>query len=317
MRGSKKFLIIPLWLALVGCKKDSSLSLVFEEIRLPISEDITCVWFTDSLHGFATAGAAWVRGHILSTRDGGNTWRVDTTVVNRLECVMFDRFGVGYAVGLHGLALIRWPNEPYWYTFRTDYNWHRSAFFWSYRHALLVSGEGFHGGLIRKLGPEVWYIDTLHTFTNSLYDVWMTDSLTGVVVGMGWVLRTEDGGLTWLRQPPRGDQFCSVHFPCPTTGYICGRSGTLLKTTDGGRSWQSLHRKGSFGQSSLRALWFVSEQEGFLVGDAGLLWQTTDGGRSWTPISGLPKDINATNIFVLGRTGWITADAARIFRFRY
>jgi photosystem II stability/assembly factor-like uncharacterized protein len=292
---------------------------LFEEVRVPISEDVTSVWFTDSLRGFATAGAAWVRGHLLSSQDGGRSWRVDTTVVNRLEHVMFDSFGVGYAVGLHGLALIRWPDDPHWRTFRTDYNWHRSAFFWSYRHAVLVSGEGFQGGRVRKLWPEVWYVDTLHTFVNSLYGVWMTDSLTGCAVGLGWVLRTEDGGRSWQRQTPRGDLFCSVHFPSPRVGYICGRSGTLLKTTDGGRSWQTIRQGSSMGQryQPFRALWFVSERQGFLVGDGGLFWHTDDGGHSWTPLRCLPANANATSVFVRERTGWITADAGRIYRFEY
>ncbi len=314
----RAFLLL-LWVLAGGCRKDALPLLAFEEVRAPVSEDITSVWFTDSLHGFATAGAAWVRGHLLSTQDGGRSWRADTTVVNRLEHVMFDSFGVGYAVGLHGLALIRWPDDPHWHTFRTDYNWHRSAFFWSYRHAVLVSGDGFQVGLVRKLWPEVWYIDTLHTFVNSLYDVWMTDSLTGCAVGLGWVLHTDDGGRSWQRQSPRGDLFCSVHFPSPRVGYICGRNGTLLKTTDGGQSWQTIRQGGSTGQrhQPFRALWFVSEQRGFLVGDGGLFWCTDDGGRSWTPLCGLPANANATNVFALEHRGWITADAGRIYRFEY
>lgn len=303
----------------VSCRKEALSPRALEEIQMPVSEDITSVWFVDSLRGFATAGAAWVRGHLLSTEDGGRTWRLDTTVVNRLERVRFDSFGVGYAVGLHGLALIRWPSAPHWYTFRTDYNWHRSAFFWSYRHAVLVSGDGFQGGLVRKLGPEVWYVDTIHAFANSLYDVWMTDSLVGFAVGLGWVLRTEDGGRSWHRQLPRGDSFCSVHFPSPQVGYICGRSGTLLKTTDGGRSWKTLRQGASTGQrhQPFRALWFASEQRGFLVGDGGLFWRTDDGGHSWIPLRGLPANAYPTNVFALPNIGWISADAGRVYRFEY
>ncbi len=302
-----------------SCRKDSLELTVLEQAQVPVAEDITSVWFTDSLRGFATAGAAWVRGHILSTADGGRSWRVDTTLVNRMEQVMFDSFGVGYAVGLHGLALIRWPDDPLWYTFRTDYNWHRSAYFWSYRHAILTSGEGLQDGILRKLGPEVWYTDTLHRFTNGLCDVWMTDSLTGFAVGVGLVLRTEDGGRSWQRLPLRGETFCSVHFPSPQVGYICGRNGTLLKTTDGGLSWRRLRqgKPAGISEERFRALWFVSEQEGYLVGDAGLFWHTDDGGQSWLKIKGLPPSANATNVFAVGQRGWISADAGKIYRFEH
>ncbi len=304
-----------LLLSIQGCQKETWKPVSVEAGSVPVSEDITSVWFTDSLRGFATAGAAWVCGHILSTQDGGRTWQRDTTVVNRLEHVMFDSTGVGFAVGLHGLALIRWPEDPTWYTFRTDYQWHRSAYFWSYRHALLVSGDGFHGGVVRKLGPEVWYIDTLHQFVNSFYDTWMTDSLTGWAVGMGWVLRTDDGGRTWQRQSPRGDLFCSVHFPSPRVGYICGRHGTLLKSTDGGRSWQTLRAGGANGPA-FRDLWFVSEQRGYIVGDEGLFWRTDDGGHLWTRLEGLPTSVYANDVFAIDNCGWIAADAGRIFRFK-
>ncbi len=314
-----RLLVFLAWLVLaLGCQKDVLTLRVFEAGSVPVSEDVTSVWFLDSLRGFATAGAAWIRGHVLASEDGGRTWYLDTTVVNRLERVMFDSHGVGFVVGLHGLAMIRWPGDSTWYTFRTDYNWHRSAYFWSYRHAVLVSGDGFQGGILRKLGPEVWYVDTLHRFVNSLYDVWMTDSLTGCAVGLGWVLRTEDGGRSWQRQPPRGDLFCSVHFPSAQVGYVCGRGGTLLKTTDGGRTWQVLREGGSIGHSqSFRALWFTSDQHGFLVGDGGLFWHTVDGGRSWLPVHGLPRTVNAARVFAHAGRGWIAADAGRIYRFEY
>ncbi len=314
-----RYLLIGFLAIALGCQKDGLPLPLFEAARVPIADDITSVWLVDSLRGFATAGAPWVRGYILTTEDGGRTWRVDTQVVNRLERVMFDTNGVGYAIGLHGLALLRWPDDTVWRTFRTDYNWHRGAYFWSYRHGVLVSGEGFQGGILRKLGPEVWYVDTLHHFVNGLHDIWMTDSLTGCAVGLGWVLRTEDGGRTWQRQPPRGDFFCSVHFPTARVGYICGQGGALLRTEDGGRTWDWLRQGKGIGPNSraFRALWFVSEQRGFLVGDGGLFWQTTDGGRSWEALRGLPASANATRIFACDGHGWIAAQGGRIFRFEY
>jgi hypothetical protein len=52
--------------------------------------------------------------------------------------------------------------------------------------------------------------------------------------------------------------------------------GTILATSDGGRTWARVWR----GARELRDVDFVSAQTGWALGD-GLLLATTDGGRSW------------------------------------
>ena len=309
-----------IWLGilLAACQKDPLPLPVFRELSVPVSHDLTAVWFTDSLRGFVTGGTPWQIGVLLSTTDGGQAWQIDTAVDNRLEDVMFDTEGRGYACGMNGAALVRWAHAPHWHPFRRDYTWSRGCFFWNARHGVVVSGEGFQGGKIRKLGPDaIWFQDTLHHFENALSAVWLTDSLTAHAVGIGWVLRSDDGGRTWHRLPPTGDFFQSIHFPSPTTGYICGNSGTLLKTTDAGQTWRVIRKGGSAGKRKqpFRAVWFVSEEKGYLVGDGGLFWRTENGGLDWIPLAGLPESVDASDIFVLGNCGWITADGGRMFSF--
>ncbi|MBK9336761.1 MAG: hypothetical protein IPM98_09265 [Lewinellaceae bacterium] len=301
-----------------ACQKAPLPLPVFRELTMPVSDDMTSVWFADSLLGFATAGTPFQRGILLSTTDGGQNWQTDTVVNNRLECVMLDAAGRGYACGMDGLALVRWTNEPHWYPFRVDYAWNRGCFFLDEHCGVIVAGEGFQTGQARKLGPEaIWILDTLHYFPNALSAVWMSDSLTAHAAGLGWVLRSDNGGRSWERLPHTNDFFRSVHFPSPTTGYICGSSGTLLKTTDNGRTWHTIRTGGSVGRRNqpFRAVWFTSEEKGYLVGDSGLLWRTENGGADWTPLGGLPPSADAADIFVLGNKGWIAADKGRMFYF--
>ncbi|MBK6933145.1 MAG: hypothetical protein IPH12_20635 [Saprospirales bacterium] len=303
---------------LYACGKEPLALPVFREVPVPVAYDLTAVWFTDSLHGSITAGAPWERGVLLSSTDGGRHWQADTVVNNRLDCVMFDAAGRGYACGMDGLALVRWAGQGHWYPFRLDYCWNRSCFFWDDHHGVLVAGEGFQTGLARKMGPAaLWVLDTLWTFPNALSAVWYADSLTVCAVGLGWLLRSENGGRTWERLPYTDDFFQSIHFPSPTTGYVCGSAGSVLKTTDAGRSWRTIREGGSLGRrhAPFRALWFVSPEKGFLVGDEGLFWRTENGGGDWTPLAGLPTDADATDIFVQGRRGWITAKGGRLFYF--
>jgi len=311
--------ICTLALLFSACGKDPQIPLpVFRELPLPTTDDLTSVWFTDSLHGYATAGTPWQSGAILSTTDGGQHWQTDTLLDNRMECVMFDAAGRGYVCGMDGLALVRWADAPHWHPFRMDYAWSRSCFFWNERHGIIVSGEGFETGKARKLGPDaIWFQDTVHQFPNALSAVWLSDSLTAHAVGLGWVLRSDNGGRSWQRLPPTGDFFRSVHFPTPTTGYICGHQGTILKTTDKGQNWYTIREGGTFGSTNqpFRALWFTSAERGYAVGDGGLLWRTENGGTDWTPLAGLPESADASDVFVLGRRGWITTDGGRMFYF--
>ena len=305
-------------LCVSACRKDTLPLPLFRELDIPARHDLTAVWFTDSLHGIATSGSPWTAGELLSTADGGQSWHLDTTVHNRLECVMFDQNGQGYACGMDGLVLHRPPGLPHWYTLRADFTWNRSCYFWDDRHGVVVVGEGFEGGAARKLGPEaLWLEDTILAFPNALSAVWYSDSLTVHAAGLGYVLRSDDGGRSWSRLDARDDFFCSVHFPTPDTGYICGQSGSLLKTIDAGRHWQTLRKGASLGakNQTFRALWFTSADKGYLVGDGGLLWRTLNGGLDWTPLAGLPDSADATDIFVLGQRGWITTLGGRMFYF--
>ncbi|MBL7775701.1 MAG: hypothetical protein JNK89_06835, partial [Saprospiraceae bacterium] len=171
-------------LLLVGCKEDPLSLPIFHEISSPTPYDLTAVWFADSLCGYLTAGAAWTRGELWSTIDGGVHWQLDTAVGSRLEGVVFDADGNGYACGQDGLLLLRYAGTAHWYPVRYDYVWHRSCAFRNLGQGLIVSGEGFQGGGIRKLGPDApWSLDTTLLFPNALSSLCYSDSQTVHAVG--------------------------------------------------------------------------------------------------------------------------------------
>lgn len=303
----------------LGCKKEAVSLSVFRELKAPAgTDDLTSVWFSDSLRGVVAGGVIWERGVVLSTADGGETWQTDTLLGKRMECVMFDAGGQAYVCGQDGLVLHRPSGLRSWYPLRVDFCWNRSCYFWDGRRGVVVAGEGFQGGLARKLGPEaLWVVDTLVPFPNALSTVWFSDSATVHAAGLGYVLRSDDGGLHWERHNITGDFYQSIHFPSSATGYICGSGGTILKTTNGGQSWQTIREGGSLGSKNrpFRAIWFTSAEKGYLVGDNGLFWRTENGGRDWTVLTGLPEAVDATDVFVLGSRGWITGLGGRLYYF--
>lgn len=63
------------------------------------------------------------------------------------------------------------------------------------------------------------------------------------------------------------------------TVFTCGHNGVIMKTEDGGNSWQEKYRNEG---NCLYNLCFVNDEVGFAYGD--VLVKTTDGGNSWSLI---------------------------------
>ena len=61
-------------------------------------------------------------------------------------------------------------------------------------------------------------------------------------------------------------------------GYLSGQDGLVMRTTDGGTSWQRLNSRTRL---FIFALSFSDRLHGFLVGDRSLVLSTADGGESF------------------------------------
>ncbi|MDQ3194518.1 MAG: T9SS type A sorting domain-containing protein [Bacteroidota bacterium] len=63
---------------------------------------------------------------------------------------------------------------------------------------------------------------------------------------------------------------------------MCGDTGTILKTTDGGGSW-SFQNAGA--ANNLNGIYFTDLNTGVAVGDTGKILRTTNGGNNWQTIT--------------------------------
>jgi photosystem II stability/assembly factor-like uncharacterized protein len=98
-------------------------------------------------------------------------------------------------------------------------------------------------------------------------------------------------GAGWVAQNSgTGANLNAVSFVDANTGTIVGDSGTILHTTDGGRTW-SAQTSGT--TSFLSGVSFVDANNGTAVGTGETILHTTDGGVTWTtqdaatPLTGL------------------------------
>ena len=110
---------------------------------------------------------------------------------------------------------------------------------------------------------------------------------------------SHDGGINFILN--RYGIFRTVHFQNPTTGYLAGPSGTMVKTNDAGLTWSQL----STGTTQLvRDVYFPNGQIGFIVGDNGLLRKTSNAGASWQALYSGTSTSLAAVYFTSSTTGY-------------
>src|SRR6185295_13856582 len=104
---------------------------------------------------------------------------------------------------------------------------------------------------------------------------------------VGWVtgansvvLRTDDGGETWVHQMSGVLNTVSlkdVKFADATRAVAVGSGGVVLKSSDGGGG-------ANITTNTLNGVAFANATRGWTVGDAGTMFLTNDAGDTWTQL---------------------------------
>lgn len=103
----------------------------------------------------------------------------------------------------------------------------------------------------------------------------------------------------------------SVHFISQTVGFVCGNAGTLLKTTNGGNSFQSVVLQHA---QQLNRVYFSTNNNGYIVGNDGLILKTNNGGTTWDSIySGVMQSLSVVN-FINARVGFVGGQGGVILK---
>jgi photosystem II stability/assembly factor-like uncharacterized protein len=160
-----------------------------------------------------------------------------------------------------------------------------------------------------------------------------------VAVGeRGHILHSDDAGRTWTQPPaPASANLTAVCFADEKNGWAVGHVETILRTRDGGGSWELVHFEPANPQPLLDVACADSER-GVAVGAYGVVYVTTDGGAVWSqvpfepePLPGAekvepaPDDMEAEvdlgfefhlNAIARGPAGrmYVGAEAGRLFR---
>jgi len=174
--------------------------------------------------------------------------------------------------------------------------------------------------------------------------IYFVDVKTGWVVGgLGKILYTHNGGITWKEQHsgPAGLYLMAVHFADRKRGWAAGRGNIILYTNNGGEKWSLQHgippvslekthyeEKGwvsGYGETkrnipplpAIEGIYFSDSVNGWAVGSSGKIFATVDGGLSWTTLDS-ETDVTLFDVhFVNPERGWITGSRGTILSSRY
>lgn len=115
-------------------------------------------------------------------------------------------------------------------------------------------------------------------------------------------------GTLYAQQKVTEDLF-SVSFPNERQGWACGRWGTVVHTTDGGKTWKRQHPGTDL---TLSSIYFVDPEYGWAVGDEGAIIHSKDGGKTWrkqkSPVAFRLMDV----YFETPMNGWIVTEQTHI-----
>lgn len=239
--------------------------LSWQKQATPTGVPLYCIYFLDSLEGFAVGGESEcagggcvVRGAVmLHTKDGGANWEkilLPATQKIALTSICFATESTGFAVG---------------------------------GHSIFITHDRGHS----------WKETILSELNGTMVDVEFADALTGLIsCSQGKMARTVDGGLHWTITIPFDEtQWYKLSKVDAHTIFIAGQS-YIGKSENFGESWAGLPAN----PGPIYTLHFNTALEGYTFGmgyysggdfghNYGSIYYTSDGGATWTVNNKLTK----------------------------
>ncbi|MBE2226747.1 MAG: T9SS type A sorting domain-containing protein [Ignavibacteria bacterium] len=132
---------------------------------------------------------------------------------------------------------------------------------------------------------------------NSLSDVVISGVTTCWAFGNGLVLKSTNSGTNWSKLTAPNRFWNTAYFMNDNTGWICGSTDTVLKTTNGGGNW-IIQENNLYANSYNYGIQFTSSLLGFMCGydditQKGYIIRTINGGTSWAEVLSAGATVHA------------------------
>jgi photosystem II stability/assembly factor-like uncharacterized protein len=307
-----------------------------EHDSLCVYQELGVLHFCDSLHGWI-AGSVFSGGSegvVLGTTDGGSNWRLN-------YCGYVGRFGQldfvdpenGWALDKDHAAILHSADSGlHWEAqYTTDPSLLHDIHAINARRALAIGQSGIVANdayltiLLTTDSGQTWRNQTSIT-ANDFHDICFADAEKGWVVGdSGMILHITNGGANGFasfeqQQSGTRQQLTGVDFFDDKLGLAVGtgisfdsygngtRTGIILRTVDGGQSWDSIPQVMNF---CMKSVHFSDAQNAWALrgchwSEQGAILHSADTGLIWIELeSPAGTDEYVCDIrFVGATTGW-------------
>jgi photosystem II stability/assembly factor-like uncharacterized protein len=303
-----------------GCSKSE------KKMEMPDIKIIT----RENVHGVIAPddNNIWITGNygtIYHSSDGGGNWaKQDSGVDLSILCDgSFINSKTGWIVGLSGTIIHTTDKGATWTKQETGTERHLfSVFFKDENHGWAV-GE-WNTIIHTSDGGKTW--ESQAEEQDKIFaNVFFVDNENGWAVGeRGIIMHTTDAGVTWNTQMPKTFEresfedelinprpalYCVI-FTDPDTGWISGIDGTILHTTDAGKTWDVLPTNAKNAVYSI----FIKDGKGWAVGEKGTYLMSPDGGKTWKVNEDAIeskfwfRDVRFTN----SKNGWVVGQGGTV-----
>ncbi len=268
------------------------------------------IWFADEKTGWLINS----NGQVFRTLDGGDSWTKQLQAPHYLRCIGF----AGHEVGWVGTST---PEAPLLWTRDGGRTWKEArnlpqgspamiSGLWAVDENVVYAAGTHYPGLQPSIlksanGGETWTLRDMSEHATILTDISFIDAREGWAVGgrrqgelVPAVLHTTDGGSHWTdvlasSAPParaHGEWARKIQRLDDTTFFASLESSdeaAILRSSNGGRTWQRLSIDGLRGETNLEGIGFIDQRCGWVGGWGELCFQgafvshTCDGGQSW------------------------------------
>jgi photosystem II stability/assembly factor-like uncharacterized protein len=248
---------------LIACKKNnvnsnqnsSSICLKTTFINTNITDNFLSVFFINGKDGFITG----YNGGIYKTTDSAKTWTMLNSTTNLpIRDIYFIDNNKGFAVGGENSCGGTGCTPP--------------------------------GGFILETqdGGQNWTNIFTPTDKIEISSICFINTTTGFCAGDNVVFKTNDGGQTWTENKINniGGKMMKISFTDNQNGFIVCLFDKILKTTNGGLTWEINSPNKNVGYYSFS----FSEGVSYVSGQGKIL-KTSNGGSSWTELLNSPRDI--------------------------
>ncbi len=137
-----------------------------------------------------------------------------------------------------------------------------------------------------------------------------------IVVGdRGHILISDDEATSWRQvDTPTNALLTAIHMHDSLLGWVVGHDAVILRTDDGGESWQLVYQAPQE-ELPLLDIWFADERSGIAIGAYGHMLVTGDGGEAWSQhhVSEDDFHLNALAPTAQGRL-YLAGEAGQIYR---